>query len=61
MLEVRFAITFKNPEANVIAPVPVLELGEKHWTEDVFTVPEKDGLQEYRMEPETVLWTGYSS
>ena len=39
LLEVRFAITFNNPEANMIAPVPVLELGEKHWTEDVFIVP----------------------
>jgi hypothetical protein len=52
LLEVRFAITFKNPEANMIAPVPVLELGARHWTEDVFTVPEKDGLHEYRMQPE---------
>jgi len=52
LLEARFAITFKNPEANVIAPVPVLELGAKHWTEDVFTVPSKDGLQEFRMQPE---------
>jgi hypothetical protein len=52
LVEVRFAITFNNPEANMIAPVPVLELGEKHWTEDVFTVPSEDGLQEYRMKPE---------
>jgi hypothetical protein len=52
LLEVRFAITFKNPEANMIAPVPVLDLGARHWTEDVFTVPEKDGLHEYRMQPE---------
>jgi len=52
LLEARFAITFKNPEANVIAPVPVLELGAKHWTEDVFTVPSKEGLQEFRMKPE---------
>ncbi len=52
LVEVRFALTFSNPEANVIAPVPVLELGARHWTEDVFTVPSKDGLQEYRMKPE---------
>ncbi|MBK8884235.1 MAG: hypothetical protein IPN67_18290 [Bacteroidales bacterium] len=52
LLEVRFAITFSNPEANMIAPVPVLDLGEKHWTEDVFMVPSKDGIQEYRMKPE---------
>ncbi len=52
LLEVRFAITFSNPEANMIAPVPVLELGEKHGTEDVFIVPAGDGLQEFRMLPE---------
>jgi hypothetical protein len=52
LVEVQFAITFNNPEANMIAPVPVLELGERHWTEDVFTAPEKDGLHEYRMHPE---------
>ena len=49
LLEVRFALTFKNPEANVLGPQPILALGKKHWTEDVFTVPEQDGLQEYRM------------
>ncbi len=52
LLEVRFALTFKNPEANMIAPVPVLELGKRHWTEDVFIAPETDGLKEYRMLPE---------
>jgi hypothetical protein len=52
LLEVQFALTFKNPEANVIGPQPILELGAKHWTEDVFTIPEKDGLHEYRMKPE---------
>ena len=52
LLEVRYALAFKNPEANVIAPVPILVLGKKHWTEDVYTVPEMDGLHEYRMQPE---------
>jgi hypothetical protein len=53
LLELRYALTFtKYPEANIIAPDPLLELGERHWTEDVFTVPEEDGLQEYRMKPE---------
>ncbi len=52
LLEVRFALTFKNPEANVLGPQPILELGKKHWTEDVFTIPELDGLHEYRMTPE---------
>jgi hypothetical protein len=52
LLEVRFALDFKNPEANVIGPQPILELGKRHWTEDIFTVPEKDGFHEYRMMPE---------
>jgi len=49
LLEVRFALTFINPEANVLGPQPILALGDKHWTEDLFTVPEQDGLKEYRM------------
>ena len=52
LLEVRYAMTFKNPEANVIAPVPILVLGKNHDTRDIFTVPEKDGLNEYHMKPE---------
>ncbi len=52
LLEVRYAFDFINPEANVIAPVPILVLGRKHGTEDIFTVPEKNGLKEYRMRPE---------
>lgn len=52
LLEVRFALSFKNPEANVLGPQPILALGEKHWTEDVFTVPELHGLREYRMVPD---------
>ena len=52
LLEVRFELAFKNPEANVLGPQPILELGKRHWTEDVFTIPELDGLHEYRMKPE---------
>ena len=55
LVEVRFAMTFSNPEANMIAPVPVLELGASHWTEDVFTVPSRDGIQEYRMQPRGIM------
>ena len=51
LMEVRFALTFKNPEANMLGPQPILELGQRHWTEDVFTVPSLDGLAEYRMRP----------
>jgi hypothetical protein len=52
ILEVRYALTFSNPEANVLGPQPILVLGQKHWTEDVYTIPELDGLHEYRMKPE---------
>ena len=52
LLEVRFALDFRNPELNMIGPQPILELGKRHWTEDVFVVPGRDGLEEYRMRPE---------
>ena len=52
LLEVRFALTFKNPEASLLGPQPIVELGDKHGTEDVFTLPEKTGWEEYRITPE---------
>ena len=52
LLEVRYALRFINPEANVIGPQPILELGKTHWTEDVFTVPTIGGNQQFRMRPE---------
>jgi len=52
LLEVRFALDFRNPELNMLGPQPILALGEKHWTEDVFVVPSKAGLREVRMRPE---------
>jgi hypothetical protein len=52
LLEVRYALNFINPEANVIGPQPILEIGKVHGTEDVFTVPTMDGLQEFRMRME---------
>jgi hypothetical protein len=52
LLEVRFAIEFRNPELNMLGPQPILALGEKHWTEDVFVVPAKTGREEVRMRPE---------
>ncbi len=52
LLEVRYAIRFINPEANVIGPQPILEMGKTHWTEDVFTAPTIGGNQEFRMRPE---------
>jgi len=52
LLEVRFALKFINPEANVIGPQPILEIGRVHGTEDVFTIPTMEGLQEFRMRME---------
>jgi hypothetical protein len=52
LLEVRFALEFRNPELNMLGPQPILALGEKHWTEDVFVVPAKSGHREVRMRPE---------
>ena len=52
LVEVRFALSFRNPEANMLGPQPILELGRRHWTEDVFTVPGLNGPEEYRMRPE---------
>lgn len=52
LLEVRFELDFKNPEANVLGPQPILHLGKEHGTEDVYTVPTTNGLKEYRMLPE---------
>ncbi len=52
LVEVRFALTFKDPYANVLGPQPILALGERHWTEDIFTIPTFDGIKEIRMTPE---------
>jgi hypothetical protein len=52
LLEVRFALEFRNPELNMLGPQPILALGEKHGTEDVFVVPAKTGTREFRMRPE---------
>jgi hypothetical protein len=52
LLEVRFALEFRNPELNMLGPQPILVLGEKHWTEDVFVIPARSGLREVRMRPE---------
>jgi len=52
LVEVRFALTFKDPYANVLGPQPILALGERHWTEDIFTIPTSEGIKEIRMTPE---------
>jgi hypothetical protein len=55
LLEVRFELTFKNPEANLLGPQPILELGESHGPEDLFIVPTLEGLEEIRMRPEQMF------
>ena len=52
LLEVRFELDFINPEANMLGPQPILELGKVHGPEDVFTVLTMDGYREYRMRKE---------
>lgn len=52
LLEVRFELDFINPEANMLGPQPILELGQEHGTEDLFVAPTLTGLQEYRMRME---------
>lgn len=49
LLEVRFALNFINPEANVIGPQPILELGKVHGPEDLFVAPTIYGMEQYRM------------
>jgi hypothetical protein len=52
LIEVRFALEFRNPELHMLGPQPILELGKRHWTEDVFIVPAAGGRREVRMRPE---------
>jgi hypothetical protein len=51
LLEVRFALAFRNPELKMLGPQPILELGRVHGPEDAFFVPTTDGVQEFRMRP----------
>jgi hypothetical protein len=52
LVEVRFALEFRNPELHMLGPQPILELGKRHWTEDMFVVPAAGGRREVRMRPE---------
>ena len=52
LLEVRFALNFKNPEANMLGPQPITELGLTHGTEDIFTANTLNGIEQFRMRPE---------
>ncbi|MEE9461103.1 MAG: hypothetical protein V3V53_04690, partial [Bacteroidales bacterium] len=52
LLEVRYTLDFKYPEASIIGPQPILTIGKEHGMEDVFVIPDLDGIQEYRMKKE---------
>ncbi len=52
LLEIRFALTFKNPELNMIGPQPMLAPAKKPGPEDVYIFPETGGLRQYRMNPD---------
>jgi hypothetical protein len=52
LLEVRFALDFINPEANVIGPQPILQLGKAHGPEDLFVANTVDGMEQYHMRME---------
>jgi hypothetical protein len=52
LVEVRFALEFRNPELNMLGPQPILELGARHGPEDVFVVPARGGNREVRMRME---------
>ena len=36
----------------MLGPQPILALGERHWTEDIFAVPSEEGIRKFRMRPE---------
>jgi hypothetical protein len=61
LVEVRFALVFKDKDANVLGPQPILELGEVHGEEDLFTVLTTKGLKEYRMRTDDYYGTGIRS
>jgi hypothetical protein len=52
LLEVKYTLDFNYPEANIIGPQPILTIGKEHGMEDVFVIPDVDGIQEYRMHKE---------
>ncbi|HVW60278.1 MAG TPA: carboxypeptidase-like regulatory domain-containing protein [Puia sp.] len=45
LVEIRYALTFKNPELNMIGPQPMVALGKSHGPEDRFVFPEEGGMR----------------
>ncbi|MEN8228241.1 MAG: hypothetical protein ABFS38_08815 [Bacteroidota bacterium] len=52
LIEIKYRIDFINPTLKMIGPQPILLLGDEHGPEDVYYVPEKGGINEYRMKKE---------
>ncbi len=59
LLEVRYAINFRNPELHMIGPQPILDLGAKHWTEDAFYVAHGQGAPGVQDAARRVLRRGH--
>lgn len=51
LVEIRYALTFKNPELNMIGPQPILSVGKSHGPEDRFVFPEIGGMRYCTMDP----------
>ncbi len=51
LVEIRWALTFKNPELNMIGPQPILSVGKNHGPEDRFVFPEEGGMRYCTMDP----------
>uniref|UniRef100_UPI003216B1A4 hypothetical protein n=1 Tax=uncultured Draconibacterium sp. TaxID=1573823 RepID=UPI003216B1A4 len=52
LIEIKYRIDFINPSLKMIGPQPIVLLGDKHGPEDVYYIPEKSGINEYRMKKE---------
>ncbi|MCG8308737.1 MAG: hypothetical protein MI975_15190 [Cytophagales bacterium] len=52
LIEIKYRIDFINPTLKMIGPQPIVLLGEEHGPEDVYYIPEKSGINEYRMKKE---------
>ncbi len=52
LLEVKYNLDFSYPEASIIGPQPILKIGKEHGPEDVFVIPDQNGIEKYRMKKE---------
>ena len=52
LLEVRYMLDFNDPDASIIGPQPILTIGKEHGPEDIFVIPDQNGMETYRMKKE---------